>query len=527
MRLLRRPRPSWLRLALTLLTAVSVTAGLLAGAAHSSREWADEHLTRDRLLPGTRIAGIDVGGQTEVDAVAQLKRELDAEQDAAVTVAHQDREWTLRPDDVGAEPKLRAAVTTALERGADAGWVRWARARWWDGHSGVDVNVPWDLPSSRLREFVDRVAGEIDREPRAATLAWSRRGVELVEHRDGRRLDRDALAADLARTMGAGGGRVRAEVEPVAAAVTSEEVASLRPAVEEAVDAALSREVTVTHRDREWRLTPREVGARPRMEATVAAHRDVADDAGGGSRATSTANVERRADLVELAVPDDALSAEVDAWAEAVERAPRDATLDWSTGRVEIAEEQAGVALDREQAVERLATALDGASDTVRLPTQPVEPEVTVDDYRHVVLLRQSERRLYHYVDGEIARQWPVAVGTGDSPTPTGRFTVGTKRHRPAWVNPAPDGWGADMPEMIEPGPDNPLGVRALNWHRNGADTLIRFHGTPDVDSIGTAASQGCVRLTNAAVVDLYDRIPRGTPIISLAGEAPRRSRAG
>jgi lipoprotein-anchoring transpeptidase ErfK/SrfK len=73
------------------------------------------------------------------------------------------------------------------------------------------------------------------------------------------------------------------------------------------------------------------------------------------------------------------------------------------------------------------------------------------------------------------------------------------------------------MPAQIGPGPDNPLGARAINWNRNGADTLIRFHGTPNEDSIGEAASAGCVRMFNDDVIELYDLVETGMTIVSVS----------
>ena len=82
----------------------------------------------------------------------------------------------------------------------------------------------------------------------------------------------------------------------------------------------------------------------------------------------------------------------------------------------------------------------------------------------------------------------------------------------PTWVNPDPDGWGADMPEVIPPGPDNPLGTRALNW----SAPAIRFHGTSADYSIGYNASHGCVRLHMSDVEQLYELVDVGTPIVSM-----------
>ncbi|TVR36821.1 MAG: hypothetical protein EA388_02730 [Nitriliruptor sp.] len=137
--------------------------------------------------------------------------------------------------------------------------------------------------------------------------------------------------------------------------------------------------------------------------------------------------------------------------AEDIDHEPRDATLGWTGEGIELTDE-----------VERTAR----------------QPAVTTGDDEHVLLLHLDRREVQLYRDGEVVRAWPVAVGQPSNPTPTGVFTVGAKRIDPTWTNPAPDGWGADLPEVVGPGPDNPMGPRALNWNRDGRDTPIRFHGT-------------------------------------------------
>ena len=70
--------------------------------------------------------------------------------------------------------------------------------------------------------------------------------------------------------------------------------------------------------------------------------------------------------------------------------------------------------------------------------------------------------------------------------------------------------WAKGQP----PGLDNPLGARALYIFMNGRDTLYRIHGSPEWWSIGTAASSGCIRLVNHDIVDLYNRVTKGAPIV-------------
>ena len=66
-------------------------------------------------------------------------------------------------------------------------------------------------------------------------------------------------------------------------------------------------------------------------------------------------------------------------------------------------------------------------------------------------------------------------------------------------------------------GPKNPLGARALYLYKGGRDTLFRIHGTNEPKSIGTNGSQGCIRMINDHVVDLYKRVSVGTKVVVLS----------
>lgn len=65
-------------------------------------------------------------------------------------------------------------------------------------------------------------------------------------------------------------------------------------------------------------------------------------------------------------------------------------------------------------------------------------------------------------------------------------------------------------------GPRNPLGARALYLYENGIDTYFRIHGTTQPGSIGRSVSNGCIRMINEHVIDLYDRVPVGTVVTVL-----------
>ena len=62
-----------------------------------------------------------------------------------------------------------------------------------------------------------------------------------------------------------------------------------------------------------------------------------------------------------------------------------------------------------------------------------------------------------------------------------------------------------------------PLGARGLYLYEGNKDTLYRIHGTNQPEYIGRAISSGCIRMTNEDVIDLYNRVRLGTPVVVLA----------
>ena len=80
----------------------------------------------------------------------------------------------------------------------------------------------------------------------------------------------------------------------------------------------------------------------------------------------------------------------------------------------------------------------------------------------------------------------------------------------PPWNVPQSD-WAGDLAGQTIPGgdPSNPLVARWIGF--NGS---VGFHGTASIGSLGTAASHGCVRMAPADVIDLYDRVAVGTPVL-------------
>ena len=123
----------------------------------------------------------------------------------------------------------------------------------------------------------------------------------------------------------------------------------------------------------------------------------------------------------------------------------------------------------------------------------------------------RSQRHMWLYDGPKVIYNAPVAVGTPGHPTPLGVWRVIDKVKNPSWSNPH-KAWSASMPEYIPPGSSNPLGTRAIYLSADG----IRFHGTNNTSSVGTAASHGCMRMYRSNIEALYPLVPIGIDVFIL-----------
>ena len=128
-----------------------------------------------------------------------------------------------------------------------------------------------------------------------------------------------------------------------------------------------------------------------------------------------------------------------------------------------------------------------------------------------------SERYLYAVEENGWATRYGVAVGE-EGLTFKGNATIGDKAQWPSWTPTARmikrKPRLAQYADGVPGGENNPLGARALYLYQGGRDTKFRLHGTNEPWLIGSAVSNGCIRLTNDDIIDLYDRTPIGTMVL-------------
>ena len=132
-------------------------------------------------------------------------------------------------------------------------------------------------------------------------------------------------------------------------------------------------------------------------------------------------------------------------------------------------------------------------------------------------------RYIYHIEEGGTAMRYGVAIARGNLYEP-GTYTIRRKVEWPNWT-PTQNMIERD-PELyepvadgVDPGPENPLGSRALYLFVGDRDTYLRIHGTPEPRSIGGRASSGCVRMVMAHINHLYPNVATGSTAFLYSAE--------
>lgn len=151
-----------------------------------------------------------------------------------------------------------------------------------------------------------------------------------------------------------------------------------------------------------------------------------------------------------------------------------------------------------------MATLFLGVAEALAQDQQNTPAEATEESKRRVIV-SIADRKLAVVEDGRIVKIYPTAVGAKVSPSPVGTFKIVTLVKNPTWYGP--------KGKVVQPGPANPLGDRWIGLDRKG----YGIHGTNQPNSIGKAASHGCIRMRKADVEELFELVRAGDVVEFLA----------
>ncbi len=168
-----------------------------------------------------------------------------------------------------------------------------------------------------------------------------------------------------------------------------------------------------------------------------------------------------------------------------------------------------------------LAPATAAAQQAAGIPRKFLPQNVPFSGYAPGTIVIDPRNHFLYLVTGRYrARRYGVGVGKAGLAF-KGAARIGRKAEWPSWtptknmIRREP-GKYARYAKGVPGGPGNPLGARALYLYRGKRDTYYRIHGTTEPSSIGRSVSNGCIRMINDHVIDLYERVPIGTQVVVL-----------
>jgi hypothetical protein len=205
----------------------------------------------------------------------------------------------------------------------------------------------------------------------------------------------------------------------------------------------------------------------------------------------------------------------VDGVVKELNRAPQDASLNYSASGLDRVPGRDGVAINTPQL--RNGVLFDIENQRYEGVLRPVahrtKPKVTTSElaqrYPRVIIINRSDFTLTLYKNLKNFKSYGIAVGQAGLESPPGLHSVTDKTVDPTWYVPQA-AWAGSLAGKVIPGgtPENPLKARWIGFFPGDG-----IHGTADDASIGSAASHGCIRMHVPDVEDLYDRVQVGDPV--------------
>ena len=278
----------------------------------------------------------------------------------------------------------------------------------------------------------------------------------------------------------------------------------------------LRHSLTVSYDGKSWQLPGRSLKVRADLAGAV--DEALADSSEGGfparlARYVTGGSVDKQisADVV-YSRP--VVNRFVRRVARAIDREAQDATVSPSADSLEVVHGKDGRKLrDRLLTKEINAAVLNAnAPHAIVARVHATKPAVTTGEvaaqFPSYLTLDRGTFTLRFWKNLKLTKSYTVAVGQEGLETPAGLYHIEEKEENPSWHVPD-SAWAGDLAgQVIPPGPADPIKARWMAIFEGAG-----IHGTEEVESLGSAASHGCVRMSIPDVIDLYDRVEVGTPI--------------
>ena len=196
--------------------------------------------------------------------------------------------------------------------------------------------------------------------------------------------------------------------------------------------------------------------------------------------------------------------------------APRNATVRIGLKRMHKTKSRAGRDLDGAALRTQIEQVLADPSKPRELQATRAEVRARINandlerQYRTIITIDKAHFKLRLFKRLRFFKSYGIAHGQPAYPTPSGRFAIQNKQVNPVWSVPNSP-WAGELAGSTVAGGTaaNPLKARWM-----GIANGVGIHGTGQEWSIGSRASHGCIRMRVRDVIDLFPRVPVGTPVV-------------
>jgi hypothetical protein len=185
-----------------------------------------------KIADGVKVGNVDVGGLTREEAEKKVREHLLAPLDEPVVVRYDGQKWKLSAK----KAKIRADVTAMVDEALERSKGNAIQVAWREATGGeVDATIPAEVTYSRkaVDRLVDRIARDVNREPKDARIQFSATSLGAVEGKDGREVKTKALRAKIEKAIANPDAKrtFKAKVRTIKPDVTTDELAEKYPVV--------------------------------------------------------------------------------------------------------------------------------------------------------------------------------------------------------------------------------------------------------------------------------------------------------
>jgi len=213
-------------IALIIAIAVSVLVLVFGGVAFAAYRYEMSHA--DRVLPGVRIAGVDVGGMSRAEATRAVREAVGTQLEQQITVTIGSDHWTTTLGALGRRAAISDAVDGAFAAAHDLGTLSRAWHRLRDASVGVDVPLDYRTAGAGVADWVAQIAKDVEVAPRNASIGVTddASSIVMIHAKPGEKLAAASAAEKIRQALDQGERTVRLHVRNVAPKVTDEKLGS-------------------------------------------------------------------------------------------------------------------------------------------------------------------------------------------------------------------------------------------------------------------------------------------------------------